>query len=319
VARRRPSRLRGLLVVALLALGMSNTPSPWAALWIAVPVAVAVSLLLAWRFGARALIVPAVLAGLAPLLDGAGSLWVWWIPAAALTGVWMGMREEHALPSGERAWMLLPALLIAAGLPWIPRYGEFVTAVDRALQIGDAQLVDLFRQVGYDGDRLETVRRAIAENARLRLEALPYVLPTALFVWVVGLVAAGRAVSSRVASALRWPDLTQGRLHDWRLPDAALWTFLAGLGLLVSPWTRTAPTAWTLLINSGLGYCVQGIAVVESLLLARGVPPSIIVLTMLFVFTIAMPLFVLTTAVVGLSDVWLDYRRLEPAPDQTQI
>lgn len=319
MARRRPSRLRGLLVVGLLALGMSNTPAPWATLWIAVPLAVAVSLLLAWRFGARALIVPAVLAGLAPLLDGAGSLWVWWIPAGALIGVWMGMREEHALPSGERAWMLVPALLIAAALPWIPRYGEFVTAVDRALQAGDAQLVDLFKQVGYDGERLETVRRAIAENARLRFEALPYVLPTALFVWVVGLVAAGRAVSSRVANVMRWPDLTQGRLHDWRLPDAALWTFLAGLGLLVSPWTRTAPTAWTLLINSGLGYCVQGIAVVESLLLARGVPSSIIVLTMLFVFTIAMPLFVLTTAVVGLSDVWLDYRRLEPAPDQTQI
>ena len=87
----------------------------------------------------------------------------------------------------------------------------------------------------------------------------------------------------------------------------------------MSPWTAWAPTAWTLLLNSGLGYCVQGIAVVESLLLARGVPPSIIVLTMLFVFFIAMPVFVLTTAAVGLSDVWLDYRRLEPASEKTPI
>jgi hypothetical protein len=78
-----------------------------------------------------------------------------------------------------------------------------------------------------------------------------------------------------------------------------------------------APTAWTLLLNAGLGYCVQGIAVVESLLLARGVPSPIIVLTMLFVFAVAMPIvFMLTTAAVGLSDVWLDYRRLEPTPDR---
>ena len=98
------------------------------------------------------------------------------------------------------------------------------------------------------------------------------------------------------------------------IPDGALWTFLAGLGLLVGPWTAWAPTAWTLLLNSGLGFCVQGIAVVESLLLARGVPPSVIALTMVFVFTVAWPVFMLATGAVGLSDVWLDYRRLERVP-----
>jgi len=40
---------------------------------------------------------------------------------------------------------------------------------------------------------------------------------------------------------------------------------------------------------------------------------------MLFVFCVAMPVFVLTTAAVGLSDVWLDYRRLEPASDETPV
>jgi hypothetical protein len=27
------------------------------------------------------------------LLEGPFSLWVWWIPVAALTGAWMGLRE----------------------------------------------------------------------------------------------------------------------------------------------------------------------------------------------------------------------------------
>ena len=74
-------------------------------------------------------------------------------------------------------------------------------------------------------------------------------------------------------------------------------------------------TAWTLLLNAGLGYSIQGIAVVEALLLARGVPPSVIVVTLMFVFALAMPVFMLTTVALGLSDVWLDYRRLDPPAD----
>jgi hypothetical protein len=37
---------------------------------------------------------------------------------------------------------------------------------------------------------------------------------------------------------------------------------------------------------------------------------------MLFDFAVAMPIFMLTTAAVGLGDVWLDFRRLEPGADQ---
>jgi len=95
-----------------------------------------------------------------------------------------------------------------------------------------------------------------------------------------------------------------------------LWLLLLGMGVLVARWSTWAPTAWTLLLNTGLGFCVQGIAVVESLLLARGVPPAVIVLTMLFVFAVAWPLFMVATAAVGLSDVWLDYRGLEPAAEE---
>jgi uncharacterized protein YybS (DUF2232 family) len=159
------------------------------------------------------------------------------------------------------------------------------------------------------------MEKAVTDNAALRRQALPHVIPTVLFLWVALLTGAGRALAAAVARGLRWPRLSRVNLRDWRLPDAALWTFIAGLALLVSPWSAWTPTGWTLLLNAGLGYCVQGVAVVESLLLARGVPPSVIILTMLFVFMIAMPMFVLATAALGLSDVWLDYRRLEPVVD----
>jgi len=250
------------------------------------------------------------------VLGSAQGLWIWWIPAAALVGAWMGLREEGSGPSaGQRAWMLAPVLALAALLPWLAHYRELVAAVQRELIAGDTQLLDLLRQLGTSGERLGAMEKTMTENAALRRTGLPLVIPTVLFLWTGLLVTAGRALAARTAHALRWPRLSRASLRDWRLPDAALWVFLAGLALLVAPWPAWAPTGWTLLLNAGLGYCIQGVSVAQSYFLARGVPPPVIIMTLLFFFMIAMPMFVLSTAALGLSDVWLDYRRLEPVPD----
>ena len=315
----RPSWIRAALLLIALGLFASETPFPWARLWLMIPVAVLVSLLSAWRFGAWSVLVPVLLFGAAMALEGPFSLWVWWVPVTSLTGVWMGLREEGGgAAAGERAWMLLPVLLLAAGLPWTLHYPELVGRAQRELHAGDQAWMEMGQQFGYRAERLGALQRAVEEQAKARDQILPYVLPTVLFVWVALLVAAGRSLSGWMTGVLRWPPLSRARLKGWRLPDGAVWLLLLGLALLVLQWSAWAPTAWTLILNTGLAYCVQGIAVVESLLLARGVPPSIIVVTMVFVFALAFPVFVLTTVAVGLSDVWLDYRRIEPTPDRDQ-
>jgi hypothetical protein len=306
-----------LVLVAALGLIAWQTPMPWGGLWVLVPVAVAVSFLSAWRWGGWGVTAPVALFAAAMTIAGPYSLWVWWIPVAALTGAWMGLRAEGGGPTaGQRAWTLLPVLLLAALLPWMANYTGLVASFERWLRLGDAEVVALYRQLGYEGERLKAIERSIWENAALQKRWLPHVLPTVLFVWMVALVTAGRGLAARLAERLRWPDLSPGRLADWRLPDGALWLLLLGLALLLARWSMWSVSAWTLLINLGLGYCVQGVAVVESLLLARGVPPSIIALTFVFVFAMATPVFLLATVCVGVSDVWLDYRRLEAVPDR---
>jgi hypothetical protein len=54
--------------------------------------------------------------------------------------------------------------------------------------------------------------------------------------------------------------------------------------------------------------------VTQSVLLARGVPPVFVLLVMLLLFTFTLPVFLPSVALLGLSDVWLDFRRLEPSP-----
>ncbi|MBI1799620.1 MAG: DUF2232 domain-containing protein [Candidatus Eisenbacteria bacterium] len=307
--------LRATLLIALLGSCASLTASPWGVLWLLVPVAVALSLLLSWRFGVWGLAVPAALAAGVLGLGHTATPWAWWIPTAALCGVWMGVREEHAEGgSGSRAWMLLPLVLLAAVLPRTAHYPAMIAHVETEMRRSDQELMQMVREGGTPTARVAELEHAFEESLTTWQRALPYALPTLLFLWIALLVYAGRSLSARTAAALRWPSLSRGRLREWRLPDGALWTFLAGLALLLGPWPAWLATGWTLLLNTGIGFCVQGVAVVESWMLARGVPSSIIALTMLFVLAAALPVFLLGSMAVGLSDVWLDFRRLEPAP-----
>jgi hypothetical protein len=299
-------------LLATLALGAVATPMPWTILWLAVPLVVAISLLICWRWGLWGVLVPLVALGAMAVFAGPLASWAWWIPAASLTGSWMGLREEGGGPaSGERAWMMLPVLLLAAGLPWTMTYPQVVGDLDRQLQNGDRDLLKMAGEAGYQGERLRTFERVVAESVALRHRYLPHVLPTFLFGWVTFLVIAGRKIAAQIARRLKWPDLSHGRLLDWRLPDGAIWLLIAGLGLVLTGLHGWLPSAWTLLIIPALGYCVQGMAVVQSLLIVRGIPSSIVILTLLFIVLMALPVFLPATVCVGLSDIWLDYRRLE--------
>jgi len=299
-----------------LTLGVWSTPMPWGWLWLLVPVAVAVSLLLTWRFGAWGVAVPVALHLATIFAAGPYTPWVWWIPVAALSGAWMGLREEGGGPgAGYRAWMLLPLLLLAAVLPWTVGYPDLVGRLQKMLSEGAAQRTELFRELGYTGERLSAMQRDAEQGDATARRMLPQALPTMLFMWMALMVSAGRTLGSRIAALARWPVLSHQRFAEWRLPDGVVWLFMAGIGLLLLGLRDWAPSAWTLLVVPALGYCLQGVAVVESLMIARGVPPAIIALTLMFVLFMAPPVFVLAAVSVGVSDVWLDFRRLEDVSD----
>jgi hypothetical protein len=49
-------------------------------------------------------------------------------------------------------------------------------------------------------------------------------------------------------------------------------------------------------------------------MLARGVPFPFVLLMLVFLVAFTLPVFLPSVALVGLGDVWLDFRRLEPSP-----
>lgn len=313
-------RIASLLL--LLLLGGLGSAGTWGAMWLLVPGAVATGLLLAWRFGRVAVVLPAGLAAtsIALAVAGAGGPPVWataWAPLGAATGVWMGLREEGGGPGiGERAWMHVPLLALAALLPVTPGFGHSMDRFDRLLRVQQESLLKASETAKWPVELRDELQRKVQSPPEARRRELMFLVPNALFLWAVVLVAAGRSLAARLATVLGWPELSRSALRTWRLPDAAVVPLLAGLALLVFADRAWQPVAAVLLVHSGLGYSVQGFAVVESVLRSRGMPPAIVTLILVFVIAVSLMWALPALAVVGLSDMWLDYRRLEPSRDR---
>jgi len=325
--------LRMVLLLVGLALGSLLTPWPWAALWWAVPVVVATSLLLAWRYGAVAWTLIGVLLGvaaLAVLLPDTGlRLWhVMWLPLAAITGTWMGSREEGGGPSrGERAWMHVPLLVGAFLLPVVPGLHDALVRFEARARAEERQVLDLTQRSasseGLQKHIQEALRYMIQESTKVpaadRVKTRVLMLPHLAFLGLVLLVAAGRSLAGRIAEMRGWPRLSSAAWSGWRLPDAALVPLLVGIALWLLTYGRTGlaatwyPGAVFLLVQALLGYSVQGIAVGRTLLSAHNARPFTMFMILL-VLIITMPVCLITLALIGLSDVWLDHRRLEPSP-----
>jgi hypothetical protein len=163
----------------------------------------------------------------------------------------------------------------------------------------------------------QMIEQSVKLPAEDRVRMLRYLTPNLVFGWMVLLVAAGRALAARGAAWRGWPGLSRAPVSAWRLPDGALVPLLAGIALALFAGETWRPGAVALLVQSVLGYSVQGLAVSQSILLERGVPPVFFLLLMLFLFLFTLPVFLPSLALIGLSDVWLDHRRLEPSPDRT--
>jgi hypothetical protein len=313
--------VRSALLILFLLFGALASPWPWALLWLGIPLTVAASLLLAWRFGRGAVALPLVLAAaaLAGRLVAGESVPLWltaWVPLASLSGVWMGWREEGGGPaSGERAWMFVPLLVLAAALPLLPGFPAAVTRLDARMRVEQEHMLSGMKPDEVPASFREALRQASALPAEERQKSLMLMIPNAMFVWMVLLSASGRALAARLAGLLNWPPLSRSPLVVWRLPDAALVPLIVSIALMVFADRAFHPTALTLLLHVVLGYSVQGVAVVESVLLSRGMSPAFVALTMLFVIAVSLLWVLPAVAVVGLSDVWLDYRRMEPSSE----
>jgi hypothetical protein len=311
--RRTGAGLLGLLLVIFV--GQRVTPEPWLVLWPLVPAVCAAALLLTQtQLPVLGWLPPALVLGGLLVVRAADEPWAWCLAAGCLAASLLGLAERRGAAWTARPWAFLPVLVLAAAMPLAPGYDRLVAGAVAAVHATEAQQTAAFNATAMTAEQRAEAAQLMAAGFGFLETLVKTILPAILFAWVVALVGLGDRLSRRLADFVKRPLGPTTPLALWRLPDAAVWFFVAGLALVVTQDARAMPVGINLATSVGLAFALQGFAVVQVLLTSSGMTPGLV--TMLFVFVaLAMwPILPVGCAGVGLMDVWLDFRRLEPRP-----
>ena len=285
-------------------------------LWPVLPVAGAGALLLA-QTGLPALGWVPPVAALVWLLASrlASEAWAWALVAGVFSAALLGLAERRGTFSGRRVWAYLPALALAVILPLAPNYAAFTERLVQAATAAEAQEVARWRTLGLPADQRLAVEQMLRLSTAAEVAFLRNLFPALLFGWVALLVNLSERLARRLAELVRKPLAVGVPLAAWRVPDGVVWLFVAGLAATATRNPRLVATGLNVAVSVGLAFGLQGLAVLRSFLLAHGMTPGLV--AVLFILTSLMmgPVLPLAATGVGLMDLWLDFRRLEPQPE----
>ena len=316
VARRRTGA--GLLgILALILLGQLLTPEPWAYLWPVLPVAGAAAMLLAQTGVPAAGWVPPLVCSVALASFGvATEPWAWCLLAGVVAAALLGLAERHVPEGSSRLWAYLPLVVLAAGFPLAPGYREFVERVVAAIRGQEARQLASLRDMALPPDRRLAFEQFVSLVTDREVTIVRAVLPTLLFAWVALLVQLAERMAHRLAELVRRPLVPPPPFTAWRLPAGAVWLFIAGLALVAAREAKLEPVGLNLAAATGLAFGVQGLAVLKSALSSQGMAPGLVMMLFVFLWFMLGPVLVVAATGVGLMDLWLDFRHLEPRADE---
>jgi uncharacterized protein YybS (DUF2232 family) len=298
-------------LVALLTIILVGRLSPMATLflgtWLPLPL-----LLVGWRLSTGeaallaligALFVFALNPGVAVLQDSLG-LWM-----LLLMGLILTVCHHRGWPAGAAIMFTVVVLGLlflvfflgqvyfqglSPGALWVQKSQEVSSTLSKMLQ-----------ETGMDSSDLQVMGLPKVEVQDLVVKVFPalVLINTALVAWVNVLVV------RKLASLWGWIDPGEPLTH-WASPEWLVFFLVAAGGFAL-----LAPLAWirqaglNLLLVMGFVYFCQGMAVMAALLQRYQVPWTLRGLG--YVLAFMNPLMIVVM-ILGLVDLWLDFRRLQP-------
>lgn len=237
--------------------------------------------------------------------------------AAALLGAavsvsawaqWRGARGASAVLFGAAA----PALFLSVLLLWAKSpdgrpYYQMMR--EEAGSFFQAQSEMLVKNGEVPQDRVEASRKFLE---KFYVDLLPgWMASTCLLLGWFGASIAGRLLA-RLSSRVRPPD--PFRLFAW--PEPMVFGVIAAIGLLAAAPLLKDPQAWSvwggsLLVLFGTAYFLMGLAVVSFFFWKWRLHPALRIALYTAVFL--MPSSVVALALLGVLDLWMDFRKLKPA------
>jgi len=179
--------------------------------------------------------------------------------------------------------------------------------------------IEMSARLGAQDEQTALVR----DHLEIIVRSLLYVSPALLLVGLGGVVCLNLLFSRSIFSLGGLPFPSFGDLTRWRPPDRIVWLFIGGgAAALLPPLLGTGGTG---IVVAGLNilivclfvYFLQGLAVIEFYFKTRRIPR---LLKVLFYFLLLIQQYLLMlVCIIGLLDLWFDFRRLSRGDPEPQL
>lgn len=224
----------------------------------------------------------------------------------------LGFSFNRSALGGESEWRtaVRGSLILAAS--WIvfwALYGAVkginpYTYLLHVLDSGFAEAYEYYRtSAELPAETLLRIEKAVEELRAL----IPKILPGLLCCTVILTVWINMVGSIRVIEKIRPGKLPWRQYSRWRLPDNLVWFAIGSGVLLLSDWGGISVAALGVLLVCGLLYFFQGLAVFVHLLETWKVPLYFRIA--IYAILILQSYGLLLLIILGLADVWIDFRR----------
>ncbi len=184
-----------------------------------------------------------------------------------------------------------------------------VAAVSEYVAANLALSLKLYESMGISAEHIQTIEQSadLIREVIVRLMPAGAAILALMVTWVTLLM--GRALLR--SREMAFPDY--GPLSYWKPPEVLVWVVIAcGVGVMMPDLTIKTIAINGLLVTLTV-YFLAGIAIVAWFFEKKGIPR--LVRVFLYSLIVMQQLFLLLVIGLGLFDVWLDFRKLEPKTD----
>ncbi|MEI6702125.1 MAG: YybS family protein [Deltaproteobacteria bacterium] len=163
------------------------------------------------------------------------------------------------------------------------------------------QAMTIYEKGGVKGEDLDLIKESMKMVAYLLYRLYPAFVTTML----ITMAGCNLALLKRT-TALSTTSLNIGEFASFKNPDMLVWLLIAsGFSLLIPSPIATAP-ALNILVIVSLLYFLQGMAVIGTVISRQSL--SGVLRVVLYVMLILQPYLATLVALIGLCDLWVDFR-----------
>lgn len=175
----------------------------------------------------------------------------------------------------------------------------------KGVQASIAQTASFYEKAGVKGDELKAMQEGLTQAGNLIAKVYPAMMVISLS------MVAGLSLLALARMSARLPNLPHlGSFQSFKIPEPLVWVLIiAGFAMLV-PQDMVTRVALNVLLVMVFMYFIQGLAVVAHFFRRLAVPRLIRII--FYVLLAVQPYLAIGLAVVGVFDIWGDFRTPKP-------